>query len=369
VIVPSSATWQYSHCTNAPEFKAEALRDKLRQTTAPLRFSEGGKARDYDCSVTLVRIERGAKGASDILRRAFEDNAGSSGQIPPRPAPEAHVKETIPPQPSVNEAATAGQSAGEWQAKIKTALEHNSLELMYQPIINLHGEAREYYETLLYMSDGTDLVPAESFLSGAVESGQARKLDGWLMQQAIDNLSRLHKQGRQAAFHVSLSTNAVSDNLLLSAIKQHLRVTRLAPEYLFIQLDAAALAGRADELEAFIGEIKKMGAGAVLDHFSGDAGASDTLERLAVDFVKIDCPAEGAAAVADAVRAVKALEKAVIVRGVEDPQCLSELWNLSVDYVQGDYLHPISDSPACDLDGEQTLASDELVAPNWTDTA
>ena len=79
--------------------------------------------------------------------------------------------------------------------------------MAYQPIVDLSTREVGSYEILLRMRDtnGELILPGE-FLPAAERFGLAKKIDGWVITQAIHTLADLHKNDSTLRFSVNLST-------------------------------------------------------------------------------------------------------------------------------------------------------------------
>jgi EAL domain-containing protein (putative c-di-GMP-specific phosphodiesterase class I) len=55
----------------------------------------------------------------------------------------------------------------------------------------------------------------------------------------------------------------------------------------------------------------------------------------------------------------------ILAKQIEDADIFTALFSRGVHYVQGDYLQPASPGLDYSFEAEQTLASDEPLAPSW----
>lgn len=270
---------------------------------------------------------------------------------------------SIPSMPSMPATLT-----NDWRETLQNALAHNQMQLLFQPIINLHGEPRCFYEAQLMLRtlDGKVITPLE-YMPSADAAGLGGKIDRSLMLNVIDLLSKYHLEGRPGIVFASLSSSAVQDNALLTAIQMHMKATGLAPANLILQLDEAVIAQHVEAARHFIQKAHDLGIGIAVDHFTGQALSVEILTSLNVDYFGVNCSANGleADAMTTAINIVNELERMVLAKGIEDAELFSTLFARGVHYVQGDYLQPASPGLDYSFESEQTLASDEPFAPNW----
>lgn len=263
---------------------------------------------------------------------------------------------------------TPAALANDWREALQSALAHNQMQLLFQPIINLHGEPRCFYEAQLMLRtlDGKVITPLE-YMPSADAAGLGGKIDRSLMLNVIDLLSKYHLEGRPGIVFASLSSGAVQDNALLTAIQMHMKATGLAPANLILQLDETVIAQHEEAARHFIQKARDLGIGVAVNDFTGQALNVETLTSLNVDYFGVNCSSSGleAEAMTTAINIVNELERMVIAKGIEDAELFSTLFARGVHYVQGDYLQPASPGLDYSFESEQTLASDEPFAPNW----
>lgn len=279
------------------------------------------------------------------------------------PIPSSPSLPSIPAMPSTPVALT-----NDWREALQSALAHNQMQLLFQPIINLHGEPRCFYEAQLMLRtlDGKVITPLE-YMPSADAAGLGGKIDRSLMLNVIDLLSKYHLEGRPGIVFASLSSGAVQDNALLTAIQMHMKATGLAPANLILQLDETVIAQHEEAARLFIQKARDLGIGVAVNDFTGQALNVETLTSLNVDYFGVNCSSSGleAEAMTTAINIVNELERMVIAKGIEDAELFSTLFARGVHYVQGDYLQPASPGLDYSFESEQTLASDEPFAPNW----
>jgi len=147
----------------------------------------------------------------------------------------------------------------------------------------------------------------------------------------------------------------------------HLKATGLDPADLILQLDEAVLAQYPDAAGRFIENARAMGMGIAIDNFTGQAVSHETLAGLNVDFIGMNCGLDGLKedALISAIDTALALERVIVAKRIEDANVFTGLFSRGVHYVQGDYLQPASPGLDYSFESEQTLASDEPLAPTW----
>jgi len=359
--------------------EAETLAKKFDDMFAALTASEGDRTVKPDVTIQQLRLEAQHKDRQAIMDQVFKTEAQPAPAVvtpPPAkaaPTPTAPATVAAPVAPVVTARTPALEPAAphtgaDWREAVQSALAHNQMQLLFQPIINLHGEPRCFYEAQLMLRtlDGK-VIPSAEYLPSAEAAGLGGKIDRSLMLNVIDTLSKYHLEGRPGIVFVRLSSTAVQDSALLAAIQMHLKATGLDPSNLILQLDESVLVQHLEAARSFIEKARAMGIGISVDNFTGQALSLEVLAGIPIDFFGVNCGPNGLEedALATAIDAGLALDRMIVAKGIEEADIFTALFSRGVHYVQGDYLQPASPGLDYSFEAEQTLASDEPLAPSW----
>jgi diguanylate cyclase (GGDEF)-like protein/PAS domain S-box-containing protein len=344
---------------------ANVLHEALKETS----FSEGGKT--FSCSGTLgvVAVGKDTENAQKILSDAYH---ASQQARPRKPEP---VFEAAPETPKVEakKPELRRVPVSDWAARLQTALDKNGLDLAYQPIVNLHGDPAEYFEVLVrLLGDKGESISAGEFMPAAEQSGLAPAVDRWVAREAVRALAEMHREKRRTTFFVNLCPAALHDPELLILIQKQLHESGVKPEYLALETDEATLMANPAEAKTFLQTVKKIGCRFSVDNFGNNLSSLNQLRDLPIDFLKIagmhirnlatDTVAQ--TSLKALIQVAKAIDKKVIAKFVEKAEDLAILWNLGVDYVQGNYFQEADTPLSYEFGGEATLSSDPS-APQW----
>ena len=250
----------------------------------------------------------------------------------------------------------AAASRGNLAAIVQQALDGNGFQLLFQPIISLHGDEREHYEVQLRLTNPQgETVPSSDFLAAAQQAGLAAKVDRWLLLNAIRQLGEHRGKGHNTRLFVPLGAASLQDPALLPWLSAALKAARLPADALIVQLsepDAVAYLKQAKALSQGLGELHCKVA---LSQFGGALNPFNTLRHLHVDFVQIDAELIGQLGDAEQQDNLKSLiaglhaqAKLTIAPGVDNPSVLTTLWQTGVNYVKGLYLQ----APSAQMDYE-----------------
>ena len=383
----------------------ETLAKKLTEMFDALTANEGERSVKPDVTIQLLKLDAQHKERQAIMDRVFKAEVRATPvpvpvpvpvqtqvpvpiqaqvpiQVPAAPiltteiaTPTTRVAAPPPPPPApvasipaLPHAPVPRRAGVDWSGALQTALAHNQMQLLFQPIINLHGEPRCFYEAQLMLRtlDGKVITPVE-YMPSADAAGLGGKLDRNLMINVIDLLSKYHLEGRAGVVFVSLSSMAMQDSALLGAVQMHMKATGLDPASLILQLDETTLVQHADAAQNFFQSARAMGLGLAVDHFTGQTLSPAVLAKMNIDFFGVNCGAGGLKedTLTAAVSVVSELGRMVLAKGIEDADIFTMLFARGVHYVQGDYLQPASPGLDYSFESEQTLASDVSSTPNW----
>jgi PAS domain S-box-containing protein/diguanylate cyclase (GGDEF)-like protein len=355
---------------------AETLAKKLREMFAALSASEGGRSLKPEMTLQQFQLDAQHQGRQAIMDQVFKTDPEPAPAVSAPPAAKAAVTPTAPatpaavakPQITPAPEPAAPRAAGNWHEAVQNALAHNQMRLLFRPIINLHGEPRCFYEAQLMLHTLDDkMIPSVEYLPSAEAAGLGGKLDRTLMLNVIDTLSKYHLEGRPGAVFAGLSSTALQDNALLTAIQMHMKATGLDPSNIILQLDEAVLAQHLEAARGFIEKARAMGMGISVDNFTGQAVSLEELAGMKIDFFGVNCSPNGLDedTLATAIDAALALDRMIMAKGIEDADIITALFSRGVHYVQGDYLQPASPGLDYSFEAEQTLTSDEPFVPSW----
>jgi diguanylate cyclase (GGDEF)-like protein/PAS domain S-box-containing protein len=367
------------HGQSEPEIK-EAV-TSLLTTLKEMTLTEGGKTFKCDGTVGLAVIDKHTESTQAVLTKAYQacqqSKPKKAAQTPPPPPPPEPRPEKIPatePSKAAAEIPALTPVANEWQERLRTALKTNGFQLAYQPIINLHGDPAEYFEVLLRLvGNKGELISAGEFMPAAEKLGLTSAIDRWVVRHAIESLAALHAEKRKASFFVNLCPSALKDPELLALLQKQLTAMKVKPKYLVLEADEPAIAAHPADAAMFMQALKKIGCRFSMDNFGNNLAMLNKLRDLPVDFLKISgtlirnlsTDNISQASLKAAIELAKAMNKQTIAKLVEKAEDLGVLWNLGVDYVQGNYFQQADAHLSYEFASETTLSSETSPSPNW----
>jgi len=226
--------------------------------------------------------------------------------------------------------------------QINGALKDHRFVLFFQPVVQMDGSII-HYEALLRMLDQEgNLIFPNDFLPIAERFGLMSQIDRWVVDSAIDVLCNRP----ELSVFVNISASSLGDGELLEFIETRINESNIKASRIGFELTETAAIRDLDQAEQWIGRLKLLGCKFALDDFGVGFLTFTHLQRLPVDYLKIDGSFIRnldvdltSKALVQAINTVAhALGKATIAEYVESESIWSILRELQIDCGQGYFL-------------------------------
>ncbi|HMM44386.1 MAG TPA: EAL domain-containing protein [Candidatus Macondimonas sp.] len=238
------------------------------------------------------------------------------------------------------------QADAAWESRIRSALAHDRLQLVYQPVSSFSANVAEYYEVRLRLldEDGSEQSPL-LFWPAAERTGIAEALDHWVFTRAITVLSERRQEGSETGFFVKVSGASLQSPAGVEWFRSHLPGPHLKLP-LYLQISEEHIESNLKNVLALTQTLKQNGHALVVDHFGKSRHAlqlashlSPRFFKLAPDLLKeVTESQEAQTYIRQIVDYAERHEIGVIAGHVESAHTLAMLWQLGVHYLQGHYL-------------------------------
>jgi len=234
------------------------------------------------------------------------------------------------------------------ESKLRHALENNSLELHYQPQINLSTGEISGVEALLRWDD-PDLgkITPDVFIPIAEEFGLIVQISEWVINEACRQTQQwTMKYDVPITMSINISAVDFNNQNLESMIASALQTTGLDPRCLELELTETSILQDLSQATETLETFKSMGLKLALDDFGTGYSSLSYLMKLPFDKLKIDqsfirnlkTETKGTAIVAAIIRMSHSLGMSVIAEGVEQEDHMQILLQMHCDHVQGYYV-------------------------------
>ena len=240
---------------------------------------------------------------------------------------------------------TAGRSTALAQVDdFRDAMTHQALFLMYEPVIGLRGIGGELYElhTGMLNSDGTEVI-GDPLLSLAEEAGWRGKFDRWNILNGIKALSSHIANDHETALFIQVSHHSICDESLIPWIGVALKAAAIPSNSIIFKITEADATNYLKQVKVFIEGVNQLNCRAAINQFGSGRDPLRTLQHLAADYIVMDSMFtddydNNEESFTQLVGALQAEGKLIMVPGVDSPACVSKLWQLGINYIQGPYL-------------------------------
>ena len=176
-----------------------------------------------------------------------------------------------------------------WVSKLRDAIDDDQFKLRFQPIVQISNGKITHHEVLLRMRGEDDkLISPDAFLPAAVRFGLMAEIDAWLVENAIATLAEYRKEDPDLRFSINLSANAFETDDLTGYIRAHLEKNNVPPTAVIFEITESLAVRHLDYVEKQIASLRRLGCELALDDFGTGYSSFGYLQRLPVDYIKID---------------------------------------------------------------------------------
>lgn len=231
--------------------------------------------------------------------------------------------------------------------ELKDTVERMNFRLYFQPIVSLETGELHHYEMLSRFPDGQSTYEWVVF---AEDTGMANLFDMAVCERAINYLT-YKSPGRNTQFSLNLSGQSISSPEFFEELIGKLNKAGSLGHRLHFEITESTGIEDLSLVNDHIEEFHKHGYQVSLDDFGAGSASFQYLQKLNVDYVKIDgaytrkllTSERDASMIKNLVRMCKDLNIKTVAEFVEEPEQASMLRNMGVDYGQGYlYSEPLS---------------------------
>ena len=243
-------------------------------------------------------------------------------------------------QPNDADVAEAFRRIGEKSQIVLQAIEANSVQPFFQPIMHTGSRQVEAVEVLSRIQTEQGLFEAGEFIELAEKMGVIHKLDYIVIDKA---LAHVMERGYTGLVFFNLSPRAMVLNEFLPRVKEIVTHHGIAPGRIVFEITERETIKSIALLSKFVSSLKMDGFQLAVDDFGSGFSSYQYLKHFPIDFIKIEgefvlnvCANEIDSAF---VRSIATLAQELGIRSiaeyVEDEEILQQIRQAGVDYVQG----------------------------------
>jgi diguanylate cyclase (GGDEF)-like protein len=241
------------------------------------------------------------------------------------------------------------REAARWRLEVATRLRGDAIDQLvvhYQPVVRLDTGAVEGVEALVrWQHPERGLLPPDSFLAVAEETGQVIPITRWLLRETTRRAAEWRAQGLPLRMSVNVSARHFSAETLVRDVRTALRDSGLPPDQLVLELTETSVAEDPTRAEDQLTVLRSFGVRVAIDDFGTGWSSLAQLFALPIGTLKIDRSLLNAAerAVAGETGAVlgaivgltRSLGIRSVAEGVETPEHLRMVREAGCDLAQG----------------------------------
>ncbi len=231
------------------------------------------------------------------------------------------------------------------ESSLRRALERDEFRLYYQPQLSLPSCQVDSYEALIrWQHSEYGLVSPIHFIPLLEETGMIIDVGEWVLQTACTQEKKNQQAGHSAKkVAVNISIHQFRQKDFIQMVERTLKNTRLAPNYLELEVTEGVLIDDINETAEKLQELHNMGVSLSIDDFGTGYSSMNYLRRLPFDLLKIDrsfvneitTNSEDGAITAAIITLAHSIGLEVVAEGVETTEQLQILDKLGCDSIQG----------------------------------
>lgn len=351
---------------NVCETDIALIADTLRTAVCMAPFSHAGKTYRITLSIGATSLDRRTPSPEAAMARADlacyrSKNAGRS---------RCHVY-----NPEHDDLTTMSEELG-WSTRLLDALAEGRFELVFQPIVPLHGIEQEVdqvsaplwqrqflrnpgtpmiFEALLRLRDvNGQLILPSAFMPSAERFGLMADLDRCAITRAIDALHEARHHWRPIALTVNLSADSLADDSLPDFVTHCLAQRDVNPSALIFEITESRTLQDIVGVQTLLRRLRLLGCKIAIDDFGTGFSTFAYLRQLDADFLKIDGSivqglpddALDRTVIAALASIAESTGKLTVAEWVENVETLKVLHECGVNFAQGFVIgHPLGQLP------------------------
>jgi diguanylate cyclase (GGDEF)-like protein len=229
----------------------------------------------------------------------------------------------------------------ELELDLRSAIDHSSFELHYQPVVDLATDEVTCFEALLrWRHSERGMISPADFIPVAEETGLINQIGDWVLTTACAEAVKWPSQIRLA---VNVSPVQFKSGTLALKVTAALAASGLAANRLELEITEAVLIRDDETALAVLHQLRAIGVSIALDDFGTGYSSLSYLQRFPFDKIKIDrsfisdiTQMGGSSTIIQAVvNIARSRDMTTTAEGVETQQQLDALRALGCTQMQG----------------------------------
>lgn len=240
--------------------------------------------------------------------------------------------------------------------ELRRAMERESLEVFYQPVVHLGtGEVLSCEALLRWSHDQFGPISPVEFIPVAESAGLIDPLTWWVLERALGQLKRWHEMVPGMSVSVNLSARSLTDRRVTDRVVRALELSGLDARWLTLEVTESSMMADPAVSQQAMYDLKEMGIKLSIDDYGTGFSSLSRLKDLPFRELKIDrsfikemIRDQGdEAIVRSTIDLARNLGRTVTAEGVEDKATLHRLASFGCHAAQGFYLARPLPAPDC----------------------
>ena len=229
------------------------------------------------------------------------------------------------------------------RSALRSAIEHESFDLAFQPI--MCNESRHFVgsEALLRWPDMDSQWNIQEVIDVAESSGLILDLGEQIINMAFSKLSHLTNMGVRKWVSINISPLQFQFQDIPHIISNALIKYNVDPAMLVVEVTENIFLENITRVAAVLGQLTKMGVRVAIDDFGSGYSSLRYVQSLSLDKIKIDkafidnvgSSAESQGIVNAVINMSHSMNYKVVAEGVETEEQLTVLEEMGCDFIQG----------------------------------
>lgn len=230
--------------------------------------------------------------------------------------------------------------------ELRQAIENDELILHYQPKINIQTRSIIGVEALVrWQHPEHGFMPPDEFIPMAERTGLIKPLSIWVLNHALSQGEKWHKQNLKLSIAINLSPTTFLDTELPNLIIGMLSLYDIPPDFVTLEITEGSMIKDPDLAMEILERLTRKGIKISIDDFGTGYSSLVYLKKMPASEVKIDKSfvtdmlknENDAVIVKSIIDLGHNLGLKVVAEGVEDKATADYLKTLGCDLIQGYY--------------------------------
>jgi PAS domain S-box-containing protein len=296
------------------------------------------------CVAVAALDSAAADAAEATLDRAWGTLLATAERASSARAADAQARLAVLATPAARAPASAGAGAGD--PDLAEAVRQGRFRVLFQPIVSLRGDASEYYEVrVTHVPSGK---PAGDWLAESNLADASLELDKWVVLEALRNLAAHRGKHPATRLLLPVGAGAVLEPEFGDWLALALRAAELPADCVALQLSHRSVGSNLRQAKQLAELLQGLGCQLCVSGIHSANNPLADLVHLKPQFARIDPalsqalkdPESTNTLLKPLVESLHQEQIASIMPEVEGASVLAVLWQLGVNFIQGDYLQP-----------------------------